>query len=232
VFLLGEWDRCDRLHSAALPVFREFGDWRRTADSLVRLAQTSLMRGDLARAIACAEEAARIARDGGDKRREAIAQSQLANLALGEGDYGRARQLFQLTISRLRESDNDEDVALDLGNLALSELLDGELSAAAATATEALPLLLHTGAPMPIAHALEMLAALLAARARYEAAAAVLASGEALRREHSVELQPLERELHAKTVAGVAAALGEKPPSPSSPLSAEDAVALGLAALD
>jgi hypothetical protein len=96
----------------------------------------------------------------------------------------------------------------NLSNLAFVAFRLGDLPEAAAKLRETLTLVLRLLDHLSMTHALEVLAAVLAARGEVELAARVLGASVGLREEEGLSLQELEAELHDETVVLVRAELG------------------------
>jgi hypothetical protein len=130
----------------------------------------------------------------------------LGVLALHEHDYVRARRLFEESIAAM--GGEAFGTVVNLSNLALAAFRLGELSEAAARLQECLALSLTLHDHVSMTHALEVLAALLAARGDGAFAGRVLGSNAAMREEEGLSLQELEAELHEETEALIRGQLG------------------------
>jgi tetratricopeptide (TPR) repeat protein len=201
----GEWARAAALYDRALTLARRLGDLREQALALLGLFGATAAQGNLEDAKRHAQEAAAVAEAAGDPRTTAVAASVLGIVALQAKDYPRARSLFEQAIPGF--DGEDYAVIVNLGNLALAALRAGDIDEAAARIRENLELALQLHDHRTTAHALEVLAAILAARGRPEVVARILGAGDALREVEQLALQPLEAELHRETETAVAEAL-------------------------
>ena len=233
-FARGDWDTSDRMHTQALEVLGGASETPRTAMSLVRLAQASLLRGDCETARERAGQAAAAATNARYRRGETIARSLLGDVALREGAYGRARELFAEAAERFRKQGDDSSLALVLNGLAYAELRESADDRAAVSAREMLSIQQRIGDTFPLVHAVELLAALLARQDKADTAAIVLASAAAIREQHGWDLQPLEQELHDETLAAIErlGSRAEFEDHDEPPPEFEEVLAMGLAALD
>jgi predicted ATPase/class 3 adenylate cyclase len=203
----GEWQEAADLHEQALELSRRLGDKREEALALLVVAADASARGELELAEEQAEKGVRLAREAGDLRSAAAGVSMLGVLALHVRDYLRARALFEESIATL--GGEEFGTVVNLGNLALVAFRLGELSEAAARLRENLTLSLRLHDHLSTTHALEVLAAVLAARGDVTLAGQVLSASARLREEEGLSLQELEAELHEETVELVRAELDE-----------------------
>jgi predicted ATPase/class 3 adenylate cyclase len=205
----GDWGEAATFHERALELSRRAADRRSEALALFGLLAAAMAQRELALAKRYADEAAAVAEMvSEDPRIAGVAASSLGVLALHEREYTQARALFERSIAAL----GDEEYALvvNLGNLALTALRLGDLDEAVKRSRENLTRALHLHDHLSTSHALEVLAAVLAARGHSAISARVLGAGAALRKEAGLSLQELEADLHDETEAAVARALGQK----------------------
>jgi predicted ATPase len=202
----GAWTEAADFHGRALALSRSAGDLREEARALLGLGADEAAQDDLVSAKRHAEEAARLASKVADARLAGMAASTLGALALHERDYARARALFEQSLADFGEEEHG--TLANLGNLALTALRLSDIDEAEARIRENFELGLHDH--LPTVHALEVLAAVLRARAHPDFAARVLGAGARLREDEALSLQELEAELHEETEAALREALGEQ----------------------
>ena len=129
----GEHSRAADLAGAALALYRELGDQRRSAATLDILATTAMRQGDNARAAALYEESLVIFRILDQQRSIATVLNNLGLAARYQGDYGRATALYEESLA-IKQAlgdvhgiavalNNLGDVALDQGNVARARTL-------------------------------------------------------------------------------------------------------------
>jgi predicted ATPase/class 3 adenylate cyclase len=203
----GDWPEAADFHRQALDLSREIGDRLEQALALLALGGDASAQGELKVAKEYVEVGAELAGTSGDARTAAAATAFLGVMALHERDYLRARKLFEQSLAGL--GGEDFGTVVNLGNLALTALRLGDLSEAAAKIRENLTLSPELHDHFSTVHALEVLAAVLAARGEPTIAARVLGAGGALREQEGLSLQELEDELHHETEAFVRKQLGE-----------------------
>ena len=193
----GDWPGAAELHEQALELSRLVRDKREEALALRALGADEFSQGELKLARKHVQMSMRLASDVGDLRSAAAGASMLGVLALHERDYVRARALFEESIATI--GGEEYGTVINLGNLALAAFRLGELAEAAAKLRENLTLLLRLHDHLSTTHAMEVLAAVLAARGDVAFAARVLGASAGLREEEGLSLQELEAELHAET---------------------------------
>jgi predicted ATPase len=204
----GAWAEAARFLTQALDLSRRAVNIREQALALLGLGACAATQNDLATAKRHHEEAARLAADIADVRTAGIAAATLGTLALHERDYVRARALFEQSLAAF--GDDEFATVVNLGNLSLTALRLGEIDEAAARIRENLRLAVRLQDNLATAHALEILAAVVNARAQSTLAAQVLGAAAGLREEESLSLQELEDELHEETYGSVRSLLGEE----------------------
>jgi predicted ATPase/class 3 adenylate cyclase len=203
---VGNWAGGAALFAQALELSRRAGDEREEALALLGAAGAASAQGELEAAKEHVQEAVRLARKAGDPRTAAVAASMLGVMALHDCDYLRARDCFEESIATI--GGEELGTAVNLGNLALVAFRLGDLSEAAAKLRENLALSARLHDHMCTIHALEVLAAVLAARGELPLAARILGASAGLREGEGLSLQELEAELHEETVRLVRDRLG------------------------
>jgi predicted ATPase len=194
----GEWTEAAKLHRQALELSRAVGDERQQALALLGLGGDASAQGELEHASAHVEAAVGLARSAGDHRTTGAAASMLGIVALHERDYALARARFKESIAAF--GGEELGIVANLGNLALAAFRLGNLEEAAAKIRENLTLSLPLHDQLSTIHALEVLAAVLAARGDVRLAAQVLGGSAGLQNDGGLSLQELEAELHEETM--------------------------------
>jgi tetratricopeptide (TPR) repeat protein len=202
----GEWQEAAARHQQALELSRQAGDEREEALALLYAGASTSALGEVELAKQHIEAGVRLARKVGDLRTAASATSMLGVMALHDRDYPRARAFFEESIATL--GGEEFGTVVNLGNLALAAFRQGDLAEAAAKLRENLTLSLRLHDHLSTTHALEVLAAVLAAQQELALAARILGASAALREEEGLSLQELEAELHEETAELVRARLG------------------------
>jgi predicted ATPase len=196
-YAAGEWQEAAAQAEQALALSRRVGDEREEALALLWLAGTAFAQGRSELAKESGKASVLLAERLGDLRTAAAATSLLGVLALHERDYGAARALFEDSIAAL--GGEEFGTVVNLGNLALAAFRQGDLPEAAAKLRENLTLSLRLHDHNSTTHALEVLAAVLAARGETTIAARILGASAGLCEDEGLALQPLEAELHEET---------------------------------
>ena len=202
----GDWLGALDLHEQALELSRRVGDKREEALALLALGGDYAGQGELELAKDRAGRGTRLAKEVGELRSAAAGVAMLGVIALHERDYVRARGLFEESIATM--GGEAFGTVVNLNNLALAAFRLGELSEAAAKLQECLTLSLPLHDHVSLTHALEVLAAVLAARSDVAFAGQVLGASAGLREEEGLSLQELEAELHEETESLVRGQLG------------------------
>ena len=202
----GDLDGGAALHAQALEVSRRVGSKPEEARILLALAADASARGELRVAKAQAETGVRLASESGELRTAAAGTAMLGVLALHERDYIGARELFEESLAAM--GGEDFGAVVNLLNIALAAFRLGDLPDAAARLRESLALSLRLRDRLSTTHALEVAAAVVAARGEVALAARILGASAGLREEEGLSLQELEAELHAETEILVRERLG------------------------
>jgi len=205
-YAAGQWQEAAAQAEQALELSRRAGDEREEALALLSLAAAAFAQGRLELAKGRATASASLAEKLSDLRTAAAATSMLGVLALHDSDYLGAKALFEDSIAAL--GGEDFGTVVNLGNLALAAFRQGDLAEAAAKLRENLTLSLRLHDHNSTTHALEILAAVLAAREETAVAARILGASAGLREDEGLALQTLEAALHEETIELVRARLG------------------------
>jgi predicted ATPase len=193
----GDLDGSAGLYAQGLEVSRRIGAKGEEARVLLALAASASARGEIELARAQAESGVRLAKESGDIRTAAAGTSILGVLAIHDRDYISARALFEESIDAM--GGEDFGTVINLINIALASFRLGDLSEAAAKLRESLTLSLRLRDQVSGTHGLEVVAAVLTARAEVALAARILGASAGVREDEGLSLQELEAELHAET---------------------------------
>ena len=204
----GRFDDAQRYADEALVLYREIGDDEGVQTALNNLAAISVATRRSERARELFEQSLELAAKRGDRWGEALTGSNLGYLALTLDDVESAERHLRASLELLRELGAREETAIPVQNLGFAALRRGDLDEAEALFEEGRRLSEAVGWLEGVNYALEGIAAVLAQRGRAEEAAVALGGAERVRRETGVSLEPLEQDVHDRTVAAVRAALG------------------------
>jgi predicted ATPase len=196
-YAAGEWQEAGAHLEQALELSRRVGDEGEEALALLYLGAAESTQGDLELAKEHVEAGAQLAKKVGDLRTVAASAAMLGVLAMHDRDYDVARACFEESIVAL--GGEEFGTVVNLGNLALAAFRQGDLAEAAAKLRENLTMSLRLHDHLSTTHALEVLAAVLAARGEFALGAQILGASATLREEEGLSLQELEAELHEET---------------------------------
>ena len=140
----------------------------------------------------------------GDERGVAIVLSNLGYRLVIQGAYEEGKFLCDEALSLFRKLDERASMPLPLINLGLAALMQDRPGEALPYFQEALQLGNELGFVVPIVYSMDGLAAALAGIGALEQAATVLGAAEAAAETTGVSLEPLEQEIHDRTVDTVA----------------------------
>jgi predicted ATPase/DNA-binding SARP family transcriptional activator len=202
---LGDYERMRASAEASLELFRAAGDERRLPLALNQLGIALSNLGDIDGGIVCHEENAAISRRLGDGLRLASALNNLGYCRLRRGQYDLARPLFEEGLVVSAEIGHRTGQSVMLGNLGLAALLEGRPAEALDRFREGLQIDRELAYTEGQIYGLVGVAAALPAGAE---AATLLGAAHAGAQILTVELEPLEAEIHARVIAELKAALG------------------------
>jgi non-specific serine/threonine protein kinase len=208
----GDWGTARVLLDQALAMARALGDRRAEALSLMRLGRLSDYLEDYATSQQLYEQCLAIWREEGSQSGVAGCLNNLGWVAFAQEDYAAARVYHQGCLAVNRELDRPYDIAWSFNNLADISLAEGDLATAREEYVRSLRIFADHGAPDGIVECLRGLAQVAAAQGGEPAArraAQLFAALHRLREETGLRLMPPERASHDRSVAAVAAALGE-----------------------
>ena len=183
----GDFDRAIALLEEALALFRELGDSRGVANSLVNLGFAVLHQGDKERAAVLRQEVEALRREPLDRFTLAWLTMFLGLAALYEGDYERSGALARESLAIYRELGDTRGVFMCHIGLGYGELVKGDPEPAAALLEEALRLLRGSEDKFCLAYGFFGLAAVAEAQAEPARAARLWGATEALREEIGVD---------------------------------------------
>jgi predicted ATPase/DNA-binding SARP family transcriptional activator len=205
----GDYERFRAFATESLDLFRALGDLRGVARALNRLATAASNEGDHEGGAALYEQSAAICREIDDDLGLGSAVTNLGCLAIMQGDCERGAALSAEGLALYERAGERYAMLQPLFNLALAVLLQGRHDDAGARFAGGLRLARDLGYREGVIYFLEGLAAVHAATGEHERAAKLLGAAASAGEETGVSLEPLEREMHDRTVAAVVAALGE-----------------------
>jgi non-specific serine/threonine protein kinase len=184
----GDSDRAIALLEEGRTLFRELGDRRGVAISLVNLGSALLHRGDMEGAATVREEAEVLRREPLDRFTLAWLTTFLAQEALNEGDYERSDARGREALAIYRELGDTRGTVMCHIGMGLTELARSNNERAALLFEEILRLLRGPGEKLGIAYTLLGLAGADAARGEPGRASRLWGAAEALREEIGVAL--------------------------------------------
>jgi predicted ATPase len=193
----------------ALLVHQRLGDDRGAARSTQLLGVVASNAGDLDEAFALGQRAAELMRASGDRTGLATTLGNLGYLALQRGDYDGAIARSREAITLYTEFGRGDQVAVGLINLGYASLGKHEDESAHKFFTEGLRVAHDLRDVFEVAYCLEGLAAVVA-RTEPEYAARLLGAAEAACESVGGSLDPVEREVHERTVELVRAKINEE----------------------
>ena len=183
----GDYDRAIALLEEALALYRELGDRRGVAITLVNLGFAVLHQGDKERAAMLRQDVEALRGETLDRFTLAWLTMFLGLAALYEGDYERSGALARESLAIYRELGDTRGVFMCHVGLGYGELAMGNHEPAAALLEDALRLLRGSVDKFCLAYGFFGLAAVAAARGQPVRAARLWGATEALREEIGVD---------------------------------------------
>jgi tetratricopeptide (TPR) repeat protein len=206
----GDYDAMAQFARDGLARFEQLGDRRGMAEALDRLATAAANQGDLDGGMELYERSLALWREIGDERGLGISTTNVGCLALMQGDLERA-VVFSREGLALYERAGQRDLMLHpMFNLGLAELLGARHADALTRFSEGLALGLEMDYRESIALNLEGLAGVHAATGEHERGARLLGAAEQVAEDAGFKREPLEQDLHDRTVATLRAGLGDE----------------------
>ncbi|MDQ3810087.1 MAG: LuxR family transcriptional regulator, partial [Chloroflexota bacterium] len=208
----GHFDEAISLGERGVAACRELDDPVLLGSALMTLG-TELARpeDDLDRAIAVAHEAVRTLDAAGERGGTAlsVAVSILGTAFRLRGDLDQAGAVLEEALEVSRRVGNTWIVGATLLDLAQVALARGEKERSAALFADCLAVAQHISDSRRIAECLEGFGEIAAASGRAERAARLLGAAQALRDVNGSTVQPVNRPIHARSLAAARQALGE-----------------------
>ncbi|HLX57584.1 MAG TPA: tetratricopeptide repeat protein, partial [Ktedonobacteraceae bacterium] len=146
----------EQLCRESLALFRQIGDKRGIASSLIRLGQVAKARRNYAAARALLEESLALSKEVDDKGSIADALLLLARAAINQGEYSRARSLLEEGLALSREMGDKWGTAMALYHLARAVFSQGDLAEAHKLLEESLAIHRELGYKEGVAYALRL----------------------------------------------------------------------------
>ncbi|MBE2239422.1 MAG: tetratricopeptide repeat protein [Caldilineaceae bacterium] len=187
---------------ASLALYRELPDPWGVATALNQLGAAAIVTGDYARAERCLHESIPLMRSLGQGRTGlAVALNALGRTVLAHGEIARAITLFEEALAIFSQRNMREGRAWSHINLGLAWLQAGELDATQHQLRISLDLYVELEMMTGVTAALNALAAVAAAQARFADAVRLAGAVETLCREHDCHLTQFEENLHAAALS-------------------------------
>jgi non-specific serine/threonine protein kinase len=202
----GDLVRGEALGGELLALADAEGDVRARAHALAVLALAA--GDDTGRAYELNRESADACRRVGDAHQLGWSLNNLGDLAMRLGRFEEAAEHLSAAASLADGEGLDDVAAIALGNLSTIALARGDLREARDLARRSLSAATQLHYPEQVMYSLEQHAALDALEARPERAARILGAAEMLRIDLGRPLQPVEQEVHERTVASLREQLG------------------------
>jgi predicted ATPase/DNA-binding SARP family transcriptional activator len=205
----GDYEAMQQFASEALALCEELGDTRGMAEALDRIATAVANLGDLDRSMELYERSLALWREIGDERGLGVSTTNVGCLALMQGDLERAIAFSREGLA-LYEHAGQRDLMLHpMFNLGLAELLQGRHANALVSFGNGLAIAIEMDYKESISLNLEGSAAVHAATGDPELAARLLGTAAEVADQAGFKREPLEQEIHDRTVAALRAALGD-----------------------
>ncbi len=193
----------------SIAIFRELGDARWLARTILILGNIANAEGRKSEARSLYEETAITARKAEDLSCLALAVGNLGDLLLQDRNPEAARPLIEESLALFETLGEKEGVAFALVNLGSAASAEGAADEAKTLFHRALRISLELGFKAGIVNGLEGLAKLAATQGKAERAAQLLGAAMGLLESTGLSLDSLERAEHDRTSATARASLGE-----------------------
>jgi predicted ATPase/class 3 adenylate cyclase len=203
VYLQGDYVLAGTLANEALADARSLGEPAAISQGLLKLAAALEAEGALEEASTLEEEAVEIARTLRDERprRLLVALINFGYTDLARGRFEDAARRCEEAMSLAEELGETADAAAARCNMAIASFELGQIDEAGRLAGEAMASAIGVSDRLLATSCLEVLAAAKLERADPLSAATLLGTGEAVRGVMGHELEPVERDLHERTLA-------------------------------
>ena len=199
----GDYETSKRQSRLALDLARATSDWSVVGSALNTLANIAVDEGDLDTASVLVEEALEAFWLGDDKPGVRNAIGTRGYIALTRGDLDEAAALCEESFRLASEIGDEEGMAVARLNFGLASLGRNRLDEASAAFVRGLQLAAGLGYRDWVAYAQEGIAAVSASRGRTDQALRLLALAAAMRGEIGTQRDPVEQEIHDKTLGAV-----------------------------
>jgi len=209
VLVQGNVNAACELAEESQRLFQEVGEAWGLAMVLSLLGEATVKRGDPVAARALLEESVALFRVVGDRQRLVLPMDALGLVALQQGDYAGARARFEETLALAQEAGDGPFIADALARLGTVSLRESDYQQSAELYRLSLALNRVLGNQNGIAENLAGLAEVAVLSGQPERAAQLLGTVEAVRERHQIELMPLRRAEHDRTVEGIRTHLGD-----------------------
>jgi tetratricopeptide (TPR) repeat protein len=209
-FNVGDYAEAQTMIEDGLAAYRELGNPRGVAWTLLLGAGVAIDLGDLERAGALAEEGLLLTREVGSRDWESYAISILGRVARLQGDLEGARALLEEKLETAKEIGRTAEANAFLG-LGLVCLEAGEHERARALLADSLPLQQEYGTRRNVAAGLEGLGTLAVVNGTHARAARLFGAADALREEESCPVPPVDKPKLDKWISSTRRELGEEP---------------------
>ena len=207
-FRQGENDLADALMQESLDLYRELGDEEGMARATAELGGVAIGMLELDRATALYEEAVSLFRRQGKLSRLAASLGNLGTIAHMRGDQATAIRYYAEAIDAGRAAKDEDGVAVNLHNLARSELALGHTGQGLAALRESLAIARRLGYREVIAYCLGGFAEAAMIDEDAERAAVLAGASDRLFSEIGVTVSPDEAQVRERIAEYTAAALG------------------------
>jgi predicted ATPase/class 3 adenylate cyclase len=172
---LGPLDLSEERARTAIQQFKPAGDRAGASFALGILGSVAMDRGDSEQAVACIEEALSMRIEIGDRRGVGVSLANLGKAHYERGDYSTARSLMVESLGILEDLNDQARYTLQLGDVALVSLVNGDLDEAFEYARKGVELARQTGHRYNTAWTTALLGRVVAAQGQAETGAALLA---------------------------------------------------------
>ena len=193
-----------------LNLFREVGDKRFIAWSLLNLGRVASHQDDFSTAQTLLEESLSLFKELGEKRGIPYSLLNLGMMARKQGDYSVAQAYSEKSLVIFREIGDRSGIAWSLYNLGRVASDQDDTSSAQTYYEESLTLWREIGDRNGIVWSLRAFAGLAAKESKSEQAVVLWGAAEALREDIRAPLPSNERELYDRGVAAARQALGDE----------------------
>ena len=197
----GDYDRAAELFEESLALYRQAGDGRGIANSLLGMGNVSSYLGDRERAVELYEEGLALSRESGYAGMLTAYLIDLGHEFLLQGDHERATELSEEAAALFREQERTSGLQFVFDHLGWAALLRGDQEQARAMHEESLVLSQEWGDKKKIAEGLEGLACAATPNGDYARVARLFGAAETLHETLGHHQQPAARALREPYLA-------------------------------